>query len=340
MVRVGIAGIGFMGVTHYKALKQVQGAQVTAIFTRNPQKLAGDWQGVKGNFGEAGGVEDLTGVKRRDTLEVLLTDPEVDLVDICLPTDMHAPAALAALAAGKHVLVEKPIALTVEDADEMIAAAERAKRLLMVGQVLRFFPEFAYIRQCMDRGEYGDLVAAHFKRVISRPNWSGENWFADASRTGGAVVDLHIHDADFVHHLLGMPEEVSAAGVTAPDGQVDYLVTQYRYKGRNRCITAASGNLGMPGLMFEHGYDAYFQRATLRYNSARGEGVEVFTEDGQKHLADVTAPDAFVAELTAAVTAVRTGEAGILSAASGRNALRLVLAEAESVRTGQPVLLG
>ncbi len=339
MVRVGIAGIGFMGVTHYKALQQVEGAKVTAIFTRNPTKLAGDWRGVKGNFGEAGGVHDLTGIKRHDTLEVLLSDPEVDLVDICLPTDMHPPAALAALAAGKHVLVEKPIALTVQDADEMIGAAERAKRLLMVGQVLRFFPEFAFIRQCMDRSVYGDLLAAHFKRVISRPGWSGENWFADASRTGGAVVDLHIHDADFVHHLLGMPDEVSATGVTAPDGQVDYLVTQYRYHGRNRCITAASGNLGMSGLMFEHGYDAYFQRGTLRYNSARGDGVEVFTEDGQQHRAEVTAPDAFVAEMTAAVTAVRTGEGGVLSAPSARNALRLVLAEADSVRTGRPVAL-
>ncbi len=339
MVRVGIAGIGFMGVTHYKALKQVEGAKVTAIFTRNPKKLAGDWREVKGNFGEAGGVEDLTGVKRHDTLEVLLSDREVDLVDLCLPTDLHPPAALAALAAGKHVLVEKPIALTVADADEMIAAAERAGRLLMVGQVLRFFPEFAYLYQCKDRGEYGDLLAAHFKRVISRPSWSGDNWFADAARTGGAVVDLHIHDADFVRHLLGMPDEVSATGVTAPDGQVDYLVTHYHYRGRNRCITAASGNLGMPGLMFEHGYDAYFQRATLRYHSARGEGVEVFTENGERHLADVTAPDAFVAELTAAVTAVRTGEGGILSAASARDALRLVLAEAESVRTGQSVSL-
>src|SRR6266566_886556 len=339
MVRVGIAGIGFMGVTHYKALKQVEGAKVTAIFTRNPKKLAGDWREVKGNFGEAGGVEDLTGVKRHDTLEVLLADPEVDLVDLCLPTDMHKPAALAALAAGKHVLVEKPIALTVEDADEMIAAAERTGRLLMVAQVLRFFPEFAYIRQCMDRGEFGDLLAAHFKRVISRPNWSGENWFADVARTGGAVVDLHIHDSDFIQHLLGMPDEVSATGVTAPDGQVDYLVTQYRYRGPNRCVTAASGNLGMSGLMFEHGYDVYFQRATLRYNSARGEGVEVFTDDGEKHLADVTAPDAFVAELTAATTAVRTGESAVLSAASARDSLKLVLAEAESVLTGRPVAL-
>ena len=160
MVRVGIAGIGFMGVTHYKALKHVEGAKVTAIFTRNPKKLAGDWREVKGNFGEAGGVEDLTGVKRHDTLEVLLSDREVDLVDLCLPTDLHPPAALAALAAGKHVLVEKPIALTVADAEEMIAAAERAGRLLMVGQVLRFFPEFAYLYQCEDRGEYGDLLAA------------------------------------------------------------------------------------------------------------------------------------------------------------------------------------
>jgi predicted dehydrogenase len=339
MVRVGIAGIGFMGVTHYKALQQVEGARVSAIFTRNPKKLAGDWRDVRGNFGEGGGMEDLTGIKRHDTLEVLLSDPEVDLVDVCLPTDMHKPAALAALAAGKHVLVEKPIALTAEDADEMIAAAKRAGRQLMVGQVLRFFPEFAFIRECRDRGEFGDLLAAHFKRVISRPNWSDENWFADVERTGGAVVDLHIHDSDFVQHLLGLPDEVSATGVTAPDGQVDYLVTQYRYRGRNRCITAASGNLGMPGLLFEHGYDVYFERATLRYNSGRGEGVELFTSDGEKQLAEINEPDAFVSELTTAVTAVRTGDGGSLSASSARDSLRLVLAEAESVRTGRPVAL-
>src|SRR6188768_1392222 len=94
MVRVGIAGIGFMGVTHYKALQQVEGAQVSAIFTRDPKKLAGDWRDVRGNFGEGGGVEDLSGIKRHDTLDVLLTDPDVDLVDICLPTDMHKPAVL------------------------------------------------------------------------------------------------------------------------------------------------------------------------------------------------------------------------------------------------------
>lgn len=95
----------------------------------------------------------------------------------------------------------------------------------------------------------------------------------------------------------------------------------------------------MSGLMFEHGYDAYFQRGTLRYNSARGEGVEVFTEDGDTRRADVSAPDAFVAEMTAAVTAVRTGEGGPLSASSARAALRLVLAEAESVLKGKPVAL-
>src|SRR5262249_27428117 len=161
----------------------------------------------------------------------------------------------------------------------------------------RFFPEFALIRQYLDRRQYGDLLAAHFKRVISKPDWSGDDWFADVARTGGAVVDLHIHDADFVRFLLGMPNEVSATGVTAPDGQVTSLVTQSRYKGRNRCITAASGTIAQSGLLFEHGYDAYFERATLRYNSGRGEGVELFTDDGEKRQADVTAPDAFIAEM-------------------------------------------
>src|SRR5688500_18724828 len=113
MVRVGIAGIGFMGVTHFKAYQQVDGAQVTAIFTRDPEKLEGDWSNVRGNFGGAGGVQDLTGVRKYDELDRLLADPEIDLLDLCLPSHLHRDITLKAVEAGKHVLVEKPIALNV-----------------------------------------------------------------------------------------------------------------------------------------------------------------------------------------------------------------------------------
>src|SRR3954462_4800502 len=108
MVRVGIAGIGFMGKTHFEAYRRVEGAQVSAIFTRDRKKLEGDWTEVRGNFGGAGGVQDLTGVRKYDTLDALLADPEIDMVDLCLPSHLHRELALKALAAGKHVLVEKP----------------------------------------------------------------------------------------------------------------------------------------------------------------------------------------------------------------------------------------
>src|SRR5687768_7045637 len=188
MVRVGIAGIGFMGVTHYKAYASVPGAEVAAIFTRDEKKLAGDWTNVRGNFGGAGGQQDLTGIEKYRSFDAMLGDPSLDMIDLCLPSYLHRDLAIQALEAGKHVLVEKPIALNVEDADAMIAAAERTGRLLMVAQVLRFWPEFSAIKDLLDSGEYGPLRGAHFKRVISRPKWSGDDWFSDPAKTGGAVV--------------------------------------------------------------------------------------------------------------------------------------------------------
>src|SRR5437879_11789806 len=108
MVRIGIAGIGFMGVTHYKAAQQIEGARVEAIFTRDARKLQGDWTGVKGNFGDARGVQDLTGVRKHEALEKILAHPETDLLDLCRPTYLHEDVTVAPLRAGKHVLAPTP----------------------------------------------------------------------------------------------------------------------------------------------------------------------------------------------------------------------------------------
>src|SRR4051812_24397891 len=107
MKRIGIVGIGFMGMIHYLAARKLKGARVTAICSRDPKKLAGDWRGIRGNFGPPGEMMDLSKVKKYDRLDALLADPDLDLIDVCNPTDQHAPTALAALRAGKHVLVEK-----------------------------------------------------------------------------------------------------------------------------------------------------------------------------------------------------------------------------------------
>src|SRR5205807_8373530 len=126
------------------------------------------------------------------------------------PTARHPAGALEALRAGKHVLVEKPIALHTEDADAMVAAARKARKLLMVGHVLPFFPEFAFGRQVIHDKRYGGLLGGHFKRVIAKPDWSAE--IADSSQTGGPAVDLHIHDMHFIRLICGMPQQVFATG--------------------------------------------------------------------------------------------------------------------------------
>src|SRR5262245_17764267 len=128
MIRIGIVGVGFMGMIHYLAARQLQGGRVAAVCSRDPKKLAGDWRGIQGNFGPPGQMMDLSGVKKYDRLEALLADPDIDLIDVCNPTDLHPATAIQALRAGKHVLVEKAIALAPADADAMVRAAAEARR--------------------------------------------------------------------------------------------------------------------------------------------------------------------------------------------------------------------
>src|SRR3954469_8561027 len=172
MVGIGIVGIGFMGMIHYLAAGKLSGAKVVALCSRDPAKLAGDWTSIQGNFGPRGTQIDLSGQAGYADVAALLADPQVDLVDLCVPNDEHARLAIRALEAGKHVLVEKPIALTTADADGVLAAATASGKLLMVAHVLPFFPEFAYAADAVLSGRYGALKAAHLNRVISRPDWS------------------------------------------------------------------------------------------------------------------------------------------------------------------------
>src|SRR5262249_49410656 len=146
----------------------------------------------------------------------LLADPDIDLIDVCTPTHLHAPMALAALKAGKHVLVEKAIALTTDDADAMVEAARKAGRLLMVAHVLPFFPAFCFAAAAVRGGKFGKLLGGHLPRVISRPDWSAD--IGDASKTGGPAVDLHIHDTHFIGLVAGVPGQVFSTGLVAADG--------------------------------------------------------------------------------------------------------------------------
>ncbi len=348
MVGIGIVGIGFMGMIHHLAAAKVAGSRIAAICSRDPKKRAGDWTGIRGNFGPAGGQVDLAGVAAYADFEALLADPGVDLVDLCVPNDEHARLAIRALEAGKHVLVEKPIALAAADADAMVGAARRTGKLLMVGHVLPYFPEFAFAREAIASGRYGALRAAHLTRVIAKPEWSGG---VSDDRSGGPAIDLHIHDTHFIGLVCGVPEAVHSRGVVE-GGTVVYLATQYLYDDPNLAVSAVSGAIAQAGRSFTHGFEFYLERATLSFGFASlgGSGhlatpLSVILPDGTVDRPTLPGSgdpvDAFVAELTAAVEAVRTGDPSpTLSADLARQALLLCQAEVRSVVEGRAVRPG
>ncbi len=345
MVRVGIVGVGFMGMIHYLAAQRASGLKIVALCSRDAKKLAGDWTSIQGNFGPRGTQMDLSGLSCYRDFEALLADPAVDLVDLCVPNDSHAPMAIQALRAGKHVLVEKPIALSTSAADEMVQAARSAGKLLMVGHVLPFFPEFAFALDAVRSGRYGAVQAAHLYRVISKPDWS--SGIADAGRSGGPAVDLHIHDTHFVALACGTPRAVHSRGIVQ-EGAVVHLTTQYLYDGSDLTVSCTSGALSQPGRPFAHGFEFYLERATLAFEFANlaGEGhlampLSVILPDGSvEHpsLGSGDPIDSFARELSVAAGAVATTtEADQLSGGLARQALKLCLAEIASVQSKRPI---
>jgi predicted dehydrogenase len=338
MVRIGLVGLGFMGMIHYLAARQLQGGRVAAVCSRDPKKLAGDWRGIQGNFGPPGQMMDLSGVKKYDRLEALLADPDIDLIDVCNPTDLHPATAIQALRAGKHVLVEKAIALTPADADAMVRAVAEARRLLMVAHVLPFVPEFAYAAEAIRGGRYGRMLGGHFKRIISRPDWSAE--IGDAARTGGPAVDLHIHDTHFIGLVCGVPQQVFSTGIEER-GAVQYLTTSYLYGPGGPAVTCASGAVAQKGRPFVHGFEIYLERATLLFESG-AVPLTVLTEDGKVEQPAVPGggdpTGAFTLEIQTAVNGVTAGkEPDLLSGQLARDALVLCYKECESVRSGRAV---
>jgi predicted dehydrogenase len=335
MVNVGIVGIGFMGVTHFKALAEVRGGRAYAIASRDPRKRAGDWRSIKGNFGGGGGQQDMSRVAVYETMEEMLADPRVELVDICLPTDMHVEAGKQALAAGKHVLLEKAISSELPGADQLLAAARKADRLLMVAHVLRFFPEFALVKDLVKKGDLGAIRAARLRRLIARPAWSSGY---DLGRLSGLTVDLHIHDVDFIQHIFGLPRAVTSTGCTGAEGAVEHIDTQYEYGPDGPMVTAEAGWMVQRGCPFEHGYDVYFEAGTLKFNSSWAPAPQLLTTDGKVRKPRLKQRDGFIGELQEAVDAVRRGEpSSMIDARLGRDSLAVSLKEMRSAATGRKV---
>jgi len=348
-IRCGIIGLGFMGMTHFEALRSVTGAHVAAIATRDPRKRAGDWSGIQGNFGPRGSATtDLGDIKTYSTAQELLRDPEIDLVQICLPTDQHESATIEALQHGKHVLVEKPIAVELEAAQRMLAAAQTAGRMLMVAHPLPYFPEFHWACEHVTQRRSGKLLGASFRRVIAPPDW-GEG-FQDFRKLGGWGIDLHIHDNHLIQVLCGQPRGVFSRG-RLKEGFIEHVSTQYLFDDPDLTVSCISGGIAAAPLKFAQSFELFCEEGTLQFDAGTYGPDWVVNRPAilLKNSGEIETPpaqenpswcSAYTLEIQAAVDAIRSQTMPVeLDPHSALLALTLCYAEARSIEQGTAVLL-
>ena len=345
MINVGITGLGFMGMIHYLAYGRSRGAQVAAICETDPVRLAGDWRSIKGNFGPQGKVMDMSGIAQYCEFEELLADDNIDLIDICLPPSQHADAVVAALKAGKHVFCEKPIALNPTDAQRMVRTAKQTGKMLMIGHVLPFFPEYRYAYRAITDGKFGKVIGGTFKRMISDPLWMTH--FYDPEVCGGPMIDLHIHDAHYIRAICGMPQAVQTVG--RMHGEVlELFNSQFIYEQPGPMVTASCGALMQQGRPFTHAFEIYLEKATMMFdfasigkNITAGVPLTVMTNSGrviQPKLGSGNPVDSFVAEIGEVIKSIRSDTpSALLDGELARDALILCHKQTQSAERGRIV---
>src|SRR5271157_1202721 len=288
-MRLAVLGLGCMGVTHLKALREVPGAEIAALYSSDDRKLSGDLSAL----GNPEGLIDISGAHPYREIERAIADPAVEAVDICLPTYLHDVVAVEALRAGKHVLVEKPMALDGFGADRMLNAARRANRVLMTAHVLRFFPEYTALGDALAGGKLGRVRYAMFRRRCAAPAWGG--WLHDPERSGGGVFDLLIHDADMCLHLFGKPETVSACGVADPHTGVDCIGARLLYADGG--VVLISGGWHAPGeYPFSMEYSVALDGGTVEFSSL-GRAPTLYPRNAPARALPLETRDAYAAEI-------------------------------------------
>ncbi|MFA9479805.1 Gfo/Idh/MocA family protein [Phycisphaerales bacterium AB-hyl4] len=341
MVNVGVIGLGMMGGTHLDVYAKHPSANVVAISDANPDRLSGKEKAAGNIEGQAKGGIDYSAMKKYADGMELIADPDVALVDICLPTPMHRKFAEAAFAAGKHVMIEKPLANTAADAKAIADAAAKAKGLAMVGMCMRFWPGWDWLKQAIDEQTYGKVLAAHFRRVTSHP---GGPFYSDGKASGGAILDLHVHDTDFVYYCFGMPSAVYSRGYTTVTGQPDHVVTQYIYgdpaKGEGPMATAEGGWALAEGFGFSMQFTVNFEKATVVFDIGASDPVTLH-KGGKSEPVKVAAGMGYEHEIAYLLDCIENNrKPERVTVADAAESLKIVEAERKSIATGQVTPIG
>jgi predicted dehydrogenase len=247
--RLGIVGIGDMAAVHAAAARRL-GVDLAIAAGSDRAKAVS--------------LAETTGAALHESYDALLADPAVTGVDLCVPNDLHRQFAERAFAAGKHVLCEKPIALSLADADAMIAGASTAGVTLMVGHLIRFWPEYARLREVVRSGELGRVEWLSLRRLtgVLSATTGREGWRASPTRSGGAALDLQIHDLDFACWLFGAPRAVYARGVQSTMGTWDHLLTSVTFDGGEAMVEAS---FLMQSAPFDMAFHLVAERGVVTY---------------------------------------------------------------------------
>ncbi|HOX55378.1 MAG TPA: Gfo/Idh/MocA family oxidoreductase [Candidatus Paceibacterota bacterium] len=336
-VNVAVVGLGFMGVTHIKAYRQLKAARIAAVCDAFRVPVNGILPGVSGNITGSDAMDLGRAVKVYRALDEVLADSGVDLVDLCVPTALHPEQAIAALKAGKHVICEKPLALNSARAREIARAAQSARGFFMPAMCMRFWPGWSCLKQIVADKPYGRICSASFRRLSPAPGWSKAT-YSRGDLTGGALLDLHIHDTDFVQFLFGRPASVFSSGVTRNGNSIDHVVTQYHYP--RGPVVYAEGTWLLTG-GFNMAYTVICERATLDFDLARGAQALRISEAGKaSRFVKSDGSDGYVGELRYMLEAIQSGKRPkVVTAQDGLSAVQICEAEAKSVRTGKVVVI-
>ncbi|MBC8324252.1 MAG: Gfo/Idh/MocA family oxidoreductase [Verrucomicrobia subdivision 3 bacterium] len=339
-IRVGVVGTGFMAVTHIRAYQQVEGVKIAALCNPSGRHLDGDFSDVHGNVGSDEPVKlDMTHIAAYRSLDELLADDSIDLIDITTPTFLHHEQALAALASGKHVLCEKPMTRTSDEAREITVAATASKGFFMPAMCLRFWPEWAWVKEAIDDRRYGRVLSARFRRVAAAPAW-GQSTFLDGKKSGGALLDLHIHDADFVRFCFGKPKSIYAQGHTKVSGEIDHVLAQYEVDCG--AAVSAEGSWAMTqGFGFSMEYTVNFERATADFDNTREEDcLKIFEQGKEPETLKLDAPDGYAGQVAYFAECIRNGKPPrVVTAVDGAGSVELCEAAGRSIQSNGIVSL-
>jgi predicted dehydrogenase len=302
-MKLAVLGLGFMGSTHIEAIQGLPDVELAAVCSVDPVQLTGDFTAIQGNLGGPGKKYDFSKVRKYTELEQAIADPDIEAVDICLPTDMHAQVAIEALRAGKHVLLEKPMALDGAAADRVLEAAEASGKTLMVAQVLRFLPPYVALRGAVVGGDLGLVRSAMFRRRCAAPAWSG--WLANPSKSGGGVFDLLIHDIDIALHLFGPPESVEASGYENLPRGIDVIHAEMFYS-HGGSVLVTGGWHHPKAYPFSMEYTVVCDGGTVDFSSD-GRPPTLYGADGEAKALPLPGADGYAAEIRYFIECCREG---------------------------------